>query len=220
MPMVARRYSDDEMRRILRIAAAADARAAESGPSGGGHTLTEIHDVAREAGIDPQDVDRAAAALEEPAATHTFLGFPLTLQKEVVLPRRLTPQQMRAVAAGADRTLGGAGSITERADSIQWHNEQKRRFVGVVSGEAGTRVRVISDQANGFVGVGAIGFVGSLIALNVLLNLRGPADLAIVAAIVVATYGGMRLYWSQRCRAAVDRIERFFDAVHALPRAP
>lgn len=204
---------------ILERAATSDAGAARSGgAAAGGHTLTEIREIAREAGIDARDVDRAAAALEKPAATHTFLGFPLTFQKEVVLPQPLTREQMRAVAAGADRTLGGAGSISEGADSIQWHNEQKRRFVGVVNGEGEARVRVISDQATAFVGVGAIGFVGSVIAFNVLSNLRSPTDLVIVAGIAVATYGGMRLYWSRRCRSAIARIERFFDAVHGLLR--
>lgn len=184
----------------------------------GGHTLTEIRRIAREAGIDPQDVDRAAAALEKPAATHTFLGFPLTFQKEVVLPQPLTREQMRAIAAGADQTLGGAGTIAESADSIQWHNHQARRFVGVVSSEGGARVRVISDQAYAFAGVGAIGFVGSVLAVNALFNLRGPADLAIAAGVAIATYGGMRLYWTRRCRSAMARMERFFDAVHGLLR--
>lgn len=214
-----RRYSDAELRRILARAAAADSEAGSSSSSADGHTLAEIREVAREAGIDPAGVDRAAAALEPPAATHVFLGFPLTFQKEAVLPHRLTRGQMLSITREADRLLGGAGTVSEGDGWLQWHNEQKRTFVGMVRSTDATRVRVISDQAHAFIaGVGAIGLTGSILTMNVLFNLGGAGDLLIAAGMGVGTYGGMRLYWSQRCRGAVTRMQRMLDAVHAQVR--
>jgi hypothetical protein len=211
-----RRYSAEEMRRILAHAAATDA---ESGPGGSPaevHTLAEIRDVATEAGIAPAAVDRAAAALEEPAVTHEVLGFPLTLQKEDLLRYGLSREQMLSITRQADRTFGASGSVSEGDDWMQWHNERKRMFVGMVRSSAGTRVRIISDLAGSFAaGVGTIAVVGCFLSLNALMNSGGPGDLLIAAGVAAATYGAMRLFWSQRCGRAVTRMQQMLDAVHA-----
>lgn len=126
---------------------------------------------------------------------------------------------MRGIAREADRIVGGAGAVSEGDAWMQWHNEQRRTFIGMMRRARATRVRVISDQAHAFIaGDGAIGLTGAFFTVNVLLNVDGAGDLLIAAGMGVGTYGGMRLYWAQRGRGAVKRMQQLLDAVHAQVR--
>jgi hypothetical protein len=60
-----RRYSDDEVSRILRRAAELESAAA-SETAAAGTSLAELEEVAREAGLDPIPPGRAASAASSP----------------------------------------------------------------------------------------------------------------------------------------------------------
>lgn len=208
-------YSDAEMRRILEQASApASSRQPEART---GYTLAEIRAVAREVGIEPDAVDRAASTLDAPAITHSFMGLPLTLQMEIVAPRKAEREDLRSLAARADATFGSQGAVTWESGGMQWFNERERAFVGVAPEGAATRVRVITDLSGGLpLIVGGIGIAAVVAVLNIVMNADNAADLVSAAVVGVVAVGGIHVLWARRTRAAVNRIRQTLNEALAL----
>ena len=88
-----RRYSREEMRRILELAS-------ESAPEGAGvvdeagFTLAEIQHIAQEVGIDPGRVERASATVRRETGVQARVSFG-TYQVETRFGRPLSVEDMR-----------------------------------------------------------------------------------------------------------------------------
>lgn len=204
---VERRYSDEELRRILEDATLSEQQHGSLSSGGEGHTLAAIREIAQEVGIDPAEVDRAAANLvasesidrPSPAAG----GFARVLHEELVIRRSLTNAEMRLVAVQAERVLGRRGTLRDSGDWVDWRDGKDRLYVGVVRGRDKTRIRVIADQsAELLTGSGVIGVMG-LLSLQTASGLNTPAAVVVVAAIAGATFGLIKLY--SRWRSNITR---------------
>src|SRR5262245_57742648 len=109
-PFSDRRYTEAELTEILEEATRSEAQADGGAPGQpGGYTIEDIRAIAREAGIDPSHVDRAAAKLVasvEPARvspkgsalSHLVHEDLVTVvHEEIVIPRALSDDEMRSV---------------------------------------------------------------------------------------------------------------------------
>lgn len=218
-----RRYSDDELRRILEAASHPSPASAEH-PAGHGHTLEEIREIAREVGIDASAIDRAAANLDaseraRQAAT-SFLGLPLTLHEERVVPRALTDDEMRRIGALAERVVNRNGVLRQRGDWVEWQDVKERVYVAIVREGARTRIRVIGDHAREFIaGLVVIGFAG-LAAIAEAVRAASPVGwIGAVLAGAVAV-GGIGLFWKWRSNVARGNMQELLDILEdALPPA-
>lgn len=128
-------YSEEEFRRILEVAAREGAAPEAEGGAGAGegYTLSEMVEIAWEAGIDPAAVTRAASDVRrsraEPRGGTGVLGglFPRLVHREAELSRRLTDSDQApdlvvgATATGflglllmavAEGAFGGGGLVT------------------------------------------------------------------------------------------------------------
>ena len=86
--LVPRRYTEQEAGEILRRAAEMQ-RAEPSVADPSGFSLNELEEVAREAGIDPAVVRRAALELDvrtDDAASRALLGAPINVRLETEVP--------------------------------------------------------------------------------------------------------------------------------------
>ena len=100
-----RRYSDTEVRRLLKYAAErqqSDQSGGDGGGEGGGMTLATLQEVAAEAGIEPRYVQLAAARIDSPEPTapkHRLAGTALLVHAERIVPgelrRRTTSRSSR-----------------------------------------------------------------------------------------------------------------------------
>ena len=195
-----RRYSDDELRRILEDATRSELQPKEVARQQEGLTLDQIREIAQEVGIDPQAVDRAAAGLlvsESIDAVPSSRVFSRVLHEETIIPRPLTDSEMRLVAMQAERVLGRRGSLYSHGDLVEWRDGRNRLYVGIVRGEQRTRVRVIADQTSEvFPGSAAIGGLGMIMVPSV----AGTGTIAIPGLVLLAVtvYGVIRLFWKQR----------------------
>ena len=101
-----RRYTEDEVSRILDRATEVDSA---RGPGAGGSTgltLRELHEIGKEVGIPEEVITQAATSLDpepKPATTQTFLGQTIGVGRTVDLPRPLTDKDA-VVVSGARRT--------------------------------------------------------------------------------------------------------------------
>ena len=195
-----RRYSDEELRRIIEDATRSELQPKEVARQQEGLTLAEIREIAREVGIDPGAVDRAAASLlatESIDAAPSSRVFSRVRHEETMIPRPLTDSEMRLVALQAERVLGRRGSLYSAGDFVEWRDGRDRLYVGIVRGEQRTRVRVIADQTSEvFAGCAAIAGLGLIMVPTV----AGSGTIAVpgLVLLAVAVYGVIRLFWKQR----------------------
>jgi hypothetical protein len=172
-PFSERRYTDDELARILDQASKSEARADLVGPTEQGYTLEEIRDIAREAGIDPSHVDRAAAGLMASEDTplpatrgrSTLLPKELvrTVHEELVIPRALTDEEMISLVHHLESIVPWSGAVRQAGSWVEWRDAKDRLYMGVVRGTDQTRIRLIADQGLELkVGAAVISFAGML----------------------------------------------------------
>ena len=110
-----RRYTEDEVRKILDLATEVES---ERGPEAGGSTgltLREIHEIGKEVGISGEVITRAATSLDRPEptrlATQTFLGQKIGVGRTVDLPRPLTDHEWDLLVSDLRETFEANGRI-------------------------------------------------------------------------------------------------------------
>jgi len=207
-----RRYSEEDMRRILEIATSAGpAHPDDRSSASGGFTLSEIREAGRQAGIDPSRIDRAAGEVSTRSGIRASLGVG-TFQQERVLPHALAAEDMAFVVQHAPRVFAAAGDLRSTATRVEWYSGEARAFVGMVRGEAHTRLRVIVDRTREVVGGAAVlGLAGLFIGTEFVRFYGGvPGALGAVGT-GGATLGLVAAWWSWRRRVALKRVDGLLD---------
>lgn len=173
-PFSERRYTDSELARILDEASRSEARAEAVGPSSEGYTLEEIRAIAREAGIDPSHVERAAAGLLASQESHSTAAegasrlresLSRTVYEEIVIPRSLTDEEMISLVHHLESVLPWSGVVRQAGNWVEWRDRKDRLYMGVVRGNNQTRVRLIDDQSGQLWLGGAVGLLAAGMAL-------------------------------------------------------
>ena len=147
-PAAARRYSDQEVSLILRRAA--ELQADQPGAAGG-TSLAELEDVAREAGLDPALVRRAAAdlAVAAPArAPSRFLGAATKLHAERVVDGELSMDDVEVLVEEVRRTFGDPGLVSTLGRTVTWNPTPSVR-AGVNTAANGRRLYVTISTRGG-----------------------------------------------------------------------
>lgn len=188
-----RRYTREEMERIIEAASEAEPSTTKPLSATDEFTLAEIKEIAGEVGIDPVRVEEASRALVQqiPLKPRVSLG---TYQLERRFERLLTPDEMRFVAQEADSYFGVEGRIRQTDGYLEWQSSAARTFVGLVNEAGRTRVRVIMDRGSQFLfGGGLIGVAGFSFILKVVSVAAGTAGVVSaggVAALTIAAIAG------------------------------
>jgi hypothetical protein len=186
-----RRYSDDDVHRIL--AAAAEAEAADAGAAGesGGMTLPEIQRIAAEAGLDPAAVTAAAAALEQaPRATEAprLLGLPVGVRESVPLARPLDDGEWRRLVTLLRDTFEAEGREEQLPGRRAWRNGNLRVAMESVGDATLLELRTRKESASGFVRGGA-GLLATSLVAGTAVNLF-PASPGAGAGVLMLALGG------------------------------
>ncbi len=151
-PAGGRRYTEEEMALVLRRAVELEGLRRDA-PRGEGRVLTlrEIQEIAREAGIDPALVERAAAQLDAPAGARgrSLLGPHPTVVMEGTVVGTLGEPELADLAATTQRELGVEGIVTEALGSVRWTNQTRSGATQVVftPGADRTRIEVLDRHA-------------------------------------------------------------------------
>jgi hypothetical protein len=224
----ARRFDDEEVSVILKRAA--EMQEAQSGTSAG-MTLADLEEVAREAGLDPALVRRAAADLEltggrgvEPARAG-FLGAPTRLRYERVVDGELAADDYEAVVDEIRRTLDDMGLVSTLGRTLAWRTtpgsgrrQARVREVSVTvvarGGKTGIRVEeAATSLAGGLFGglMGGLGGGGGGIAMGIGVGVfHSPlAAAGLWAACIAGGYGLARTVF----RAAIRERSRTLDGL-------
>lgn len=186
LPPDRRRYGDDDIARILRRAAEFQ-RATPSRPDPSGLTLAELEEIALEAGIDPENLRRAAAegtrGVAESDLVTTLLGAPLAYRLDDRIAGELSPERFGELVPVIQNGTGVVGQATTVGSTLNWMSiggTQHQRPLQVMITVAGDETRVAIEERSGQVaagfhaGFGAGGF-GVALSLGMLAGTAAGA---------------------------------------------
>jgi hypothetical protein len=222
-----RRYSEKEAGAILRKAAEMQ-RAEPSAADPSGFSLAELEEVAREAGIDPAVVRRAASELDvSPTANFgsALAGAPLQIRVETELPGEYPADRFDAlvpIIQSASPWQGHAGVVgrsltwSARADS----NTSSLQAL-IASGRGRTLIRV-EERLGGLVGAlfgGSVGGgVGAGVGIGVGVGAALGSTLMMVGfPILIAggSYLAARAYYAAHVRKEREKLQDLLNQLSA-----
>lgn len=179
---VGRRYTETEFALILRKAAELQERPGVSAPGEGGLTLAEISSIAREVGLDPTLVARAAADLdaEHPSRLTRFLGGNARHRVEASVPILLPPDAYPRVVAAIRAATGRHGEARESLGSLEWQagDGMTRLHVTVTPGDGAARVVLSADRSSGQATTWLLSILTSLFAVGITGAIVEPSTVA------------------------------------------
>lgn len=223
--MTERRYSDEEMALILRQAS----RAPDSGTAlarEGGITLPELKEIAREVGIDPGQVELAAARLESlrPGKPVPLLGTPVAPQFEREVPVEVREEHLGDLVTTIRRVMERRGITNAELGTFEWRARDANggRYVSIRPGEGSTSIRVFGNFRDAvlthFLGGGIF---SGLLTLGALGQLGVMDTLGLAAAPIVAGVAWLtgRTLWRWRYKREAAPLAELAEELDAQVRA-
>lgn len=213
--MTERRYSDEDVQRILAGAVESDA-ALSTGSTDRGLTLAEIQSIAAEAGVSPASVSAAAAVLDHPSlvpANTRVLGLPVSVGQTAALPRALDETEWRRLVAFLRDTFEAQGREEQVAGRREWRNGNLRITIESMGDSAILHMRTRKTNVRSLIRTGASLLIVSgvveaaaMAAHNGAHAVSGALTLALVGA-TMAGIGALQLpSWSAARRKQFEAV--------------
>lgn len=236
-----RRFDEREVALIIRRAGELQQSDATTSDRGG-MSLVELEQVAREAGLDPALVRRAAMELDDrPSARSSRLaGAPLRILLERTFQGEISPDEYEGLVAEIRRTMGDTGMVGTLGRTLSWSPSpsggrngahQRRLAITIAPRNGHTTLRIeesFGQLAGGLFGgiVGGFGGgMGSGLGMGIGIGALHSAVAAtgIIGGVVLLAYGGARgiytLVVNRRRRELELLRDRLSDQIaHALGR--
>ena len=194
--MPARRYSDEDVRRLLALAAEAEG-AATTEPDRP-WTLGEVEQIGAEAGIAPQAIAAAALALERPPVLPEhgrYFGLPVAVARAVPLGRTLSDEDWEQLVAQLRDTFAAEGRIRVSGARREWRVGNLRVTYEPAGNGALLQLRTRKGNARAVLQLGLllllIAVVAGVVATAGVVG--DPGDVGLLAFARVAGLGGVLL---------------------------
>ncbi|MDH3297786.1 MAG: hypothetical protein OEM23_02535 [Gemmatimonadota bacterium] len=224
-----RRYGDSEVASILKRATELQ-RAEPSAADPEGLTLAELAEIAREAGIDPDLLRRAAAEIESRTPESTLVeklaGAPMKISVERTVPGELAPDRFDGIIPLIQVATDGQGTASAVGKTLTWSSRTDTNSAGqqvlVASRDGETLIRVeetYTGLASAMFGgiVGGVGVGAGVGAGGALAGILGSAVLGITLPLAVlgGSYAGARAIYSRTVRRREAAAVRLVDEIAA-----
>jgi len=235
-----RRFNDEEVALIIKRAA--ELQQTERVEPSTALTLSDVEQIAREAGIDPDLIRRAAVGLDRPAAESkpsVWFGSPTHLVFERVVEGEIPVDEFEPMVAEIRRTLGDNGIPSVLGRSLAWSSSPggRRRSsyrkvdVSVVSRDGLTTIRVEEQLQSlagglfgGLVGGGGGGTTGATIGIGMGIFHSAPLTGLLWITVVGGFYtlartifGGIAAKREKQLKELTNRLEERATAVAVVP---
>ena len=222
-----RRYSEEEFALILRRASEIQETPGKAGAKvrSEGLTLEEMQSIAREVGIDPDAVTRAAAVLgaaeweEKGGLVAAVVGGPSKFHLDCEMPGRLPPEEMGRILEVIRRVAEHQGEASEVLGGVEWKTVGDLSAIHVNVSPRGNRtsVQVVGNRS----AAGAISFTFPMAAAAILIGGLGaafePTSFVGISALITGLLGSgfmvSRTIWSSGTRKFRRRMTKLMEAV-------
>ncbi len=214
------RFTDKEVALILRRAADLEKRSpSAAATSGRGLTLSDLKEIASEAGIDPELVGQAVMEMQGPRGlkSGSTLAGPGTVRREIrAVPGVLSTEELAEIVRVVDAEVPDQGTVQEALGSVRWTS--KGRFlstqVSVEPRDGETLLRVEERYHDGVRGAlhgvpTSYGFLLGLVIALEGMNLGFAPGLLLALATTTAGWGLGGTIWrvlSKNSRARVQSL--------------
>jgi outer membrane lipoprotein SlyB len=224
-----RRYDETEVSRLLKRAAELQ-RAAPSVPGPTGLTLSELEEIASEAGLDVTMLRRAAAELDAagaggPATLGVRLaGAPLRILLEQTLPYEVPDTVFAELVPLIQVASSAVGQASQVGHSLTWSAQTQSSvssfqvLVSVCKGETRIRIEARFDNLAGALFGGGLGGFGGGVGIGAGGALAaalggGALFFAIPAAIIGGTYAAARAIFGSYVNGRKRTLERLMERI-------
>lgn len=219
-----RRFTDREMRLIFERAGEADVAA----QGDRGYSLAEMQEIARQVGLSPTDVAKAALTIRSPQASYPALGGPIRFHASQTLESKLTDDGIAGVALKIREATGSHGELRSVPGGVEWRVRSATGLIVVDFTARGTGTRIDltiarDDQAAvTVIGVGAVGLVAGIAAGIMAANGLHVGVLAGIGIGAVTAIGGAwagtRLLWSRAARGWAKKTDALMETINDAAR--
>jgi hypothetical protein len=229
-----RRFSEDEVAFILERAAAAETSAAndevdnaageligETGDRSTGMTLRQLTDVAREAGLSPEAVVRAAGAVERgdlvPTTRVTAYGLPIGVGRIVEFSRRVTDAEWERMVVALRETFQARGIMRQEGSLRSWNNGNLTAMLEPTATGHRLRLTTRKGDATGMIGFGITMFsIAAVLTAIVAMTAGNGAPIpwwspGVFVGIGLAFIGPAALRLPGWARTRASQMEAFAD---------
>ena len=223
-----RRYNEKEVADIIKRASELQ-QLESTAESTAGMSLTELEQVAREAGLDPSLVRRAATDLDTRVSDRkpsTFMGAPTHLMLERTIDGEVPAEEYEALVLEIQRELDGVGQASTLGRSLVWTMQgvDRRRVatrtvqVTVAPRNGRTTIRIeepLSQLGFGLFGglMGGLGGGTSGIAMGIGMGVFNSAPIAVglIGGFVTGSYLLARTIFGRMVRGRGERMQRLMS---------
>ena len=143
-----RRFTDKEVALVLRRAAEAEERAGQG--AGGGLSLEDLQEIAREVGIAPAAIAEAVAGMERRPERARLLGGAPSVRRAVhAVQGELNREAIGRLVQLVDERTDSAGGVSEALGSVRWTGADRFHSTQVVITPANgeTTIQVVEKAA-------------------------------------------------------------------------
>ena len=211
-----RHYDEDEVAAIFRAAAEGSDSRTLPGGRADGLTLDDLQDIAREVGISPTAVSRAAQSLDRPrgaAVPQTFLGLPIAVERTVALDRNLTDTEWELLVVQLREVFHARGTVRAQGSMREWSNGNLHALLEPTPTGYQLRLGTFKGNARASTAIGALmlgmsAVVGFVVASHGTIADAAPsiASLGTIGAVFLAN-GALRLpSWARLRRRQIDDV--------------
>jgi hypothetical protein len=215
----ARRFSDEEFALVLRKAIELQDGAGPRPHSPDGLSLEEMKAVARDVGIDPALVERAAAFLPDGRMSgfDRITGGPTRYRLEHSGTASRTKEDFAEILDLIRRETGHHGKVTSELDGITWatEGEVSQFHVSLSPRTDSTEVRVTVNRDAAFVLTWFFSVAGAFVAAGITGAVGQPETVVGGFAIMGTALGAgltlARTLWTRSSRVVRDRTHRLME---------
>ena len=211
-----RHYNEDEVAAIFRAAAEGSDSRTLPGGRADGLTLDDLQDIAREVGISPTAVSRAAQSLDRPRGAvvpQTFLGLPIAVERTVALDRNLTDTEWELLVVQLREVFRARGTVRAQGSMREWSNGNLHALLEPTPTGYQLRLGTFKGNARASTAIGALmlgmsAVVGFVVASHGTIADAAPAiaSLGTIGAVFLAN-GALRLpSWARLRRRQIDDV--------------
>jgi hypothetical protein len=215
---VTRRFTDSEVATVLRKAAEIDEAAGAA--TGAGLSLHELQEIAKEVGISPEAIAKAAATLERRGVRTGGLvaGSPLVRRAVHSVDGELNADGIAGLVRLIDEKSDAAGEVSEALGAVRWTSRD--RFHGMqvsITPENGeTTIQVVEKALPRMRRVVHLlpAAWGAMLSGGLLASAGAQGELGLLTALILGVGGGAaagRAVWTWLSARSRGRVERLAD---------